>query len=52
MKRNGCCWSEDDEVFLRPLHRTLELAGYEVLPVPSAEDGARRAQGRRTWTWS
>ena len=29
---------EDDEVFLRPLHRTLELAGYEVLPVPSAEE--------------
>jgi DNA-binding NtrC family response regulator len=29
---------EDDDVFLRPLHRTLELAGYDVLPVPSAED--------------
>jgi DNA-binding NtrC family response regulator len=29
---------EDDPVFLRPLHRTLELAGYEVLPVPSAEE--------------
>ena len=29
---------EDDDVFLRPLHRTLELAGYDVRPVPSAED--------------
>ena len=29
---------EDDEVFLRPLHRTLELKGYEVLPVPSGEE--------------
>jgi DNA-binding NtrC family response regulator len=29
---------DDDEVFLRPLHRTLELAGYEVLPVPSGEE--------------
>ncbi|HET6367087.1 MAG TPA: sigma-54 dependent transcriptional regulator, partial [Pseudomonadales bacterium] len=29
---------EDDDVFLRPLHRTLELAGYDVLPVPSGED--------------
>lgn len=29
---------EDDEVFLRPLHRTLELRGYEVLPVQSAEE--------------
>ncbi len=28
---------DDDEVFLRPLHRTLELQGYEVLPVQSAE---------------
>jgi two-component system response regulator AtoC len=28
---------EDDEVFLRPLHRTLELKGYDVLPVQSAE---------------
>ena len=27
----------DDDVFLRPLHRTLELAGYDA-PVPSAED--------------
>jgi DNA-binding NtrC family response regulator len=29
---------DDDEVFLRPLHRTLELKGYEVLPVQSAEE--------------
>ena len=29
---------EDDEVFLRPLHRTLELEGYEVLPVQSGEE--------------
>ena len=30
---------DDDEVFLRPLHRTLELADYEVLPVQSGEEG-------------
>ncbi|HTY80080.1 MAG TPA: sigma-54 dependent transcriptional regulator [Candidatus Bathyarchaeia archaeon] len=29
---------DDDEVFLRPLHRTLEIAGYEVLPVQSGEE--------------
>jgi DNA-binding NtrC family response regulator len=29
---------EDDEIFLRPLQRTLELAGYEVLTAPSGED--------------
>jgi len=29
---------DDDEVFLRPLHRTLELRGYDVLPVQSAEE--------------
>jgi DNA-binding NtrC family response regulator len=29
---------EDDDVFLRPLHRTLELAGYDVLPVQSGEE--------------
>ena len=29
---------DDDEVFLRPLHRTLEVAGYEVLPVQSGEE--------------
>jgi DNA-binding NtrC family response regulator len=30
---------EDDEVFLRPLQRTLEVAGYEVVAVPSGEEG-------------
>jgi DNA-binding NtrC family response regulator len=29
---------EDDEVFLRPLQRTLEVAGYEVLAVSSGEE--------------
>ena len=29
---------EDDEIFLRPLQRTLEVAGYEVLVVSSGED--------------
>jgi DNA-binding NtrC family response regulator len=29
---------EDDEIFLRPLQRTLEVAGYEVLAMPSGED--------------
>jgi DNA-binding NtrC family response regulator len=29
---------EDDEIFLRPLQRTLEVAGYEVVVVPSGED--------------
>jgi DNA-binding NtrC family response regulator len=29
---------EDDDVFLRPLHRTLELAGYDVVPALSAEE--------------
>jgi DNA-binding NtrC family response regulator len=29
---------EDDEVFLRPLQRTLEVAGYEVLVVSSGEE--------------
>jgi DNA-binding NtrC family response regulator len=29
---------EDDEIFLRPLQRTLEVAGYEVLTAPSGED--------------
>ena len=29
---------EDDEIFLRPLQRTLELAGYDVLVAPSGED--------------
>ena len=29
---------DDDEVFRRPLHRTLEVAGFDVLPVRSAEE--------------
>jgi len=29
---------EDEEVFRRPLQRTLEAAGYEVVAVPSGED--------------
>jgi DNA-binding NtrC family response regulator len=28
---------EDDEVFMRPLQRTLEVEGYEVVPASSAE---------------
>jgi DNA-binding NtrC family response regulator len=29
---------EDDEIFLRPLQRSLEVAGYDVLTRPSGED--------------
>ena len=29
---------EDDDIFLRPLQRSLEVAGYEVLTRPSGED--------------
>src|ERR1044072_2575798 len=29
---------EDDEIFLRPLQRSVEIAGYDVLVVPSGED--------------
>src|SRR5262245_48952391 len=29
---------EDDAIFLRPLQRTLEVAGYEVIPVSSGEE--------------
>jgi DNA-binding NtrC family response regulator len=29
---------EDDQIFLRPLQRTLEVEGYEVVAVPSGED--------------
>jgi DNA-binding NtrC family response regulator len=29
---------EDDEIFLRPLQRTLEVAQYDVLAVPSGEE--------------
>src|SRR5262245_21558770 len=33
---------DDDEVFLRPLHCTLELTGYEVVPVQIAEEALDR----------
>jgi DNA-binding NtrC family response regulator len=36
---------EDDEVFLRPLHRTLELEGYEVVPVGSGEEALEALKG-------
>jgi len=36
---------EDDEIFLRPLQRTLELAEYEVLAVPSGEDAIDLLKG-------
>src|SRR6267378_125820 len=29
---------EDDEIFLRPLQRTVEIAGYEALVVSSGEE--------------
>jgi DNA-binding NtrC family response regulator len=29
---------EDDEIFLRPLQRSVEIAGYDVLVAPSGED--------------
>ncbi|MBI3635516.1 MAG: response regulator, partial [Candidatus Rokubacteria bacterium] len=29
---------EDDDIFLRPLQRTLEVAGYDVFVAPSGED--------------
>lgn len=35
---------EDDEVFLRPLRRALELAGHEVLAAPSAEHALARLE--------
>jgi DNA-binding NtrC family response regulator len=38
---------EDDEVFRRPLQRTLEAAGCEVVAVPSGED-ALAVLDRRT----
>ncbi|HXG03596.1 MAG TPA: sigma-54 dependent transcriptional regulator, partial [Candidatus Binatia bacterium] len=36
---------EDDEIFLRPLQRTLEVAGYEVLTAPSGEDAVDLLKG-------
>ena len=29
---------EDDEIFLRPLQRSLEIAGYDVLVASSGEE--------------
>src|SRR5262245_23392566 len=29
---------EDDQIFLKPLQRTLEVEGYDVMVVPSGED--------------
>ncbi len=36
---------EDDEIFRRPLQRTLEVAGYEALVVPSGEDAIDLLKG-------
>jgi DNA-binding NtrC family response regulator len=36
---------EDDEIFLRPLHRTLEVAGYDVVSVPSGEEAIDLLKG-------
>ncbi|HXH82205.1 MAG TPA: sigma-54 dependent transcriptional regulator [Candidatus Tectomicrobia bacterium] len=36
---------EDDEIFLRPLQRTLEVAGYEVLVVSSGEEAIDLLKG-------
>jgi DNA-binding NtrC family response regulator len=36
---------EDDEIFLRPLQRTLEVAGYEVRTAPSGEDAVDLLKG-------
>src|SRR5262245_66637182 len=30
--------AEDDEIFLRPLQRSLEVAGYDIVVRPSGED--------------
>lgn len=36
---------DDNEVFRRPLQRTLEAAGYEVVAVPSGEDALHVLDG-------
>ena len=36
---------EDDEIFLRPLRRTLEVAGFEVLAAPSGEEAMDALKG-------
>src|SRR5262245_35566509 len=37
---------DDNEVFRRPLQRALEIAGFEVVAVPSAEDALDALDGR------
>jgi DNA-binding NtrC family response regulator len=36
---------EDDEIFLRPLQRTLEVAGYDVIVTPSGEEALDALKG-------
>src|ERR1700675_1085316 len=36
---------EDDEIFLRPLQRTLEVAGYDVSVTPSGEEALDALKG-------
>jgi DNA-binding NtrC family response regulator len=36
---------EDDPIFLRPLQRTLEVAGYDVVTAPSGEDAVDLLKG-------
>ena len=36
---------EDDEIFLRPLQRTLEVAGYDVTVTPSGEEALDALKG-------
>jgi DNA-binding NtrC family response regulator len=36
---------EDDEIFLRPLQRTLEVAGYDAVVAPSGEDALDALKG-------
>ncbi|MGH7340782.1 MAG: sigma-54-dependent transcriptional regulator, partial [Candidatus Rokuibacteriota bacterium] len=36
---------EDDEIFLRPLQRTLEVAGYDVIVTPSGEEALVALKG-------
>ncbi len=36
---------EDDEIFLRPLQRTLEVAGYDVMVAPSGEEALDALKG-------
>jgi DNA-binding NtrC family response regulator len=36
---------EDDEIFLRPLQRTLEVAGYDVAVTPSGEEAVDALKG-------